>query len=398
MFALPRPVRANVTSAPLVNISIYFYETLGKDVGENLVEEMRKQYAQPNSNKNLLADIAIIDLFRTFPGRTDDPQKAEVFVVPYAHASHCASKPEAWLPACKHISAGVMDGGVFNKLGHYKGNLKRRHLFLNVMNQGNSNSLMRTQPLTLTIGPRYSLRNPTNILVPYLNDLPSFQPSAIQGRDAGWWTRPRTYSVTFIFGLGNSRMRNSPREWRGRFLEVVQASWPDTIGGLPYAIRVMPNGRSPPGRYLSHLYKDSVFCPTLPGDTPPQKRFFDVIIMGCIPVVLSWKDGSNTTSWHQPGGNLIEGSYPWIAGSSGVAPEQEIDYRSFVVEVRGGVENVRPTLERLMQNYTEIQRRQLNLMRYASYFSYGMGGDAHKYPDAFSKILESLRYYLDNYP
>ena len=64
------------------------------------------------------------------------------------------------------------------------------------------------------------------------------------------------------------------------------------------------------------------------------------------------------------------------------------------MEVKGGVENVLPTIEALMQNYTEIRMLQLNLMKYAPLFSYGMGRDSHKYPDAFSKILESLRFYL----
>ena len=87
-------------------------------------------------------------------------------------------------------------------------------------------------------------------------------------------------------------------------------------------------------------------------------------------------------------------SYPWAKGSN-IQPQNQIDYRSFVVEVTGGVENVRPTIEALMQNYPEIRQRQLNLMKYAPYFTYGMGADSHAYPDAFSKILESLTFYLD---
>jgi len=144
------------------------------------------------------------------------------------------------------------------------------------------------------------------------------------------------------------------------------------------------------------MYQDSIFCPTLPGDTPPQKRFFDVIMMGCIPVVLEFDSGQEgKKSWHQDGGHSLDNSYPWIKGSNSTHPKKEIDYRSFVVVVSGGVQNVRPTIEALMQNYTEIRRRQLTLMKYAPYFSYGMGADAHKYPDAFSKILESLRFYVD---
>jgi len=399
MFSQPRASRENITTSPMLgNISIYFYETLRKDVGDDLVDNTWKQYSHPNNSEtNAQADVAIIDLFRTFPGRTEEPSAADIFIVPYPHASHCVSKPTGvWLAACSHISHNQMKTGVFNTLNHYIGN-EKRHLFLNVINQGNSNPTIRNTPLSITIGPRYKV--PGNILVPYMNNLPSFQPSAIRNHGSDWWTRPRTYSMTYFFGISNSKMRNSPRIYRKYFMEEVQNNWPDTLGGLPYAIRVMDRGNKPPSRVFTHMYKDSIFCPTLPGDTPPQKRFFDVILMGCIPVVLAFDtehpSALNTTSWHKPGGTPIENSYPWIKGSNSTDPENEIDYRSFVVEVKGGVENVRPTIEALMQNYTEIRRRQLALMKYAPYFSYGMGTDSHKHPDAFSKILESLRFYLD---
>ena len=395
MFAQPRPLRGNITTSPLVNISIYFYETLRKDVGEELVDKMRHQYAQRNNSEtNGQADIAIIDLFSSFPGRTDDPAKADMFVVPYPAASHCISKPTGvWLQACNHISDHLIKGGVFATLTHYKGN-ENRHLFLNVLNQGNTKPIMRSTPLSITIGPRYQ---ENNIIVPYLNNLASFQPSVIRSHDKSWWTRPRTYAITYFFGISNSKMKHSPRIWRKTFMEEVQTKWPDSLGGMPYAIRVMTRGHKPPSRFFTHMYKDSIFCPTLPGDTPPQKRFFDVIMMGCIPVVLAFETaGGGKISWHQPGGAPMENSYPWAKGAKATQPENEIDYRSFVVEVHGGVENFRPTLEALMQNYTEIRRRQLNLMKYASLLSYGMASDSHKHPDAFSKILESLRYSLDN--
>lgn len=90
----------------------------------------------------------------------------------------------------------------------------------------------------------------------------------------------------------------------------------------------------------------------------------------------------------------MENSLPWAKGSGSLDPKHEVDYRSFVVEIKDDVKNVRPTIEALMQNYTEIRRLQLNLMKYAPYFSYGMGSDSHKHPDAFSQIMESMKFYL----
>jgi hypothetical protein len=89
-------------------------------------------------------------------------------------------------------------------------------------------------------------------------------------------------------------------------------------------------------------------------------------------------------------------SYPWIKGSGVVDSNNEIDYVSFVVEVTGGVTNVKPVLEALLKNSTEIRRRQINLMKVATTLSYGMGGNVHKYNDAFHKILQSLQFHLDS--
>ena len=402
MFAKPVPQRGNITTSPYIladpdnAISIYVYDTLRNDVGIELETKMRAIYSQRNcSSANAWADIALIDLFRSYPGRVDDPTKANLFIVPYASASHCISMPDLWQHSCRHIQYQQIQEGVFDKLTHYKGN-EKRHLFLNVINYGNSNQAMRNVHLSLNIGPR---GKDSQVVVPYLNPLPAFQPSIIYERDDDWWTRPRTYALTYFFGVSSSsKMRQSARVWRRYFMEEVQTNWPDNLGGMPYVIRAMTRGKKPPSRFFTYMYEDSIFCPAFPGDTPPQKRFFDVILMGCIPVVMSFSTKApgipNARSWHQPNGVAMELSYPWAKGSSSIDPLNEIDYRSFVVEVKDDVKNVRPTIEALMKNYTEIRRLQLNLKKYAPYFSYGMGSDSHKYPDAFTKILESMKLSL----
>ena len=128
---------------------------------------------------------------------------------------------------------------------------------------GNSNPFIRNRQLTLSIGPRYKEKD---LLVPYLNDMPSNQPGAILDRPAEWWTRPRIYSVCLFVGITNSRMRHSPRIIRQHFIEEVQRNWNTTLGGLPYAIRVLSAGKKPPSRYFTYLYKESIFCPILAGD------------------------------------------------------------------------------------------------------------------------------------
>ena len=72
--------------------------------------------------------------------------------------------------------------------------------------------------------------------------------------------------------------------------------------------------------------------------------------------------------------------------------QSDIDYASFEVQVKE-VGLVKDTLEKLLRSVTEIQRLQLNLMKNAPYFLYGMGDDSHMYEDAFHKILQSLENY-----
>mmetsp|Transcript_13747 Transcript_13747/g.21392 ORF Transcript_13747/g.21392 Transcript_13747/m.21392 type:complete len:124 (-) Transcript_13747:8-379(-) len=117
--------------------------------------------------------------------------------------------------------------------------------------------------------------------------------------------------------------------------------------------------------------------------------------MGCIPVVLAFETdmtSQSKTSWHSPGGFPVEFSYPFAKHSNSIGTESEIDYDSFVVQVKE-VGEMRETLEKLLRNHTEIQRLQLNLMKNAQYFLYGMGDDRHLHEDAFAKILQSLEMY-----
>jgi len=401
------------------NISIYIYETIPKDMGIDLEHKMAIQYASPEyKEQNFKADLAIIDLFRTYSGRIYDPAKADLLVVPFPHASHCLSS-DGWWNECGHVKNEILQRGVLDNLPYYKGN-EKRHLFINAQEIFHAHKLLRNVPLSLTLGPRVAPGDQGGgggyqIVVPYLNDQRSFQPSAIRSRPKEWWTRPRKYSLAYFFGSQNRNMYGtSARIYRTYFLEEVQKNWNATsgeIGGLPYVIQntgevKSKNATARGGQFFSQMYGESVFCPTLPGDSPSQKRFFDVIVMGCIPVVLAFDTSKSSasvaggfasnTSWHSPGGYPMGDVYPWAKGSNGTYPEEEIDYRLFVVEVHGGVGNVKPAIEALMENPREIRRRQLMLRKYAPYFCYGMGGDSHSYRDAFSKMMESVRFYLSS--
>ncbi len=139
------------------------------------------------------------------------------------------------------------------------------------------------------------------------------------------------------------------------------------------------------------------------GDLPAQKRFFEVILSGCIPVVMAHRRAKNRrtgeyepceTSYFSPGAPLSM-VYPWARESFGERhPDMGVDYSQLVVEfdaVDCGVDCIPKTLEKLMEDPVALREKQYSLARYARLFSYGMGDDALRHVDAMSALLVRAR-------
>ena len=272
--------RQSTTSADLLSIFVY---TLPNEVGTQMVDEMRLGYSNGTfTYENFKSDIAIIDLFGSYPKQTRDPSAADLFVVPYPHSSHClwttAQPGHTWLHKCRQVDAATIRDKVFSQLAHYRGH-EKRHIFINTMESFHTHANLLQVPFALTIGPR---QKSTHIVVPYLNDDPSYQPSVVRGRDPKWWIRPRKFSVAYYFGSINKKMKNtSHRKFRQYLLEEVRTNWTSSpyLGGLPYIIEDLSSDSHYDNDFFSEVYRNSIFCPALPGDAPTQKRFFDVIVM-----------------------------------------------------------------------------------------------------------------------
>mmetsp|Transcript_31043 Transcript_31043/g.51282 ORF Transcript_31043/g.51282 Transcript_31043/m.51282 type:complete len:157 (-) Transcript_31043:1-471(-) len=139
-----------------------------------------------------------------------------------------------------------------------------------------------------------------------------------------------------------------------------------------------------------------------------------VIMSGCLPLLMEWKmytdpindvgnRGASNRTWYVANPlkymASVEESYPQFPSVFGYDESIEIDYDSFVVTYPGK-ENYNanfsaagPTVEALMANTTELRRKQVNLMKHAPMFSFGLGHDAHIYDDAFHRILLAMGHY-----
>mmetsp|Transcript_6879 Transcript_6879/g.12003 ORF Transcript_6879/g.12003 Transcript_6879/m.12003 type:complete len:242 (-) Transcript_6879:94-819(-) len=195
-----------------------------------------------------------------------------------------------------------------------------------------------------------------------------------------------------------------------------------SIGGLPYKVISLGHGRRPLRQdNISALYQDSVFCLILPGDGCPQKRFFDVMLNGCIPLVLYFKESDEDgypTFYQWSNSCSIRRTYPYAKGTFFEDAAAGIDYTSLVVTFDGlsGFDDLKPSIEAALQDKERLIRIRQTIRNYVTLFSYGLPtssssssslsdvkdkadtgelSSSFSYaPDAFMATLVSIRHYL----
>lgn len=147
------------------------------------------------------------------------------------------------------------------------------------------------------------------------------------------------------------------------------------------------------------FHHSSMFCPVLPGDGCAQKRLFDVILSGCIPVVPRFTPSDEKgypTFFNWMKRCSIRRTYPFARGSFFDDPAAGIDYESLVVSFDGlcGIACMKPAIEVVMNNATEMKRLQDNMRRYAKLFAFGLDENMYQSVDAFSAMLVAMRHYV----
>ena len=243
------------------------------------------------------ADVTLIEKFKHYDNVVTNPDEADIFLVPYPHSSHCRipSVGAGW-NHCGGLDA-KFTRDLVKSLPYFNKRTKYRHLFLLTGDLGNNHQFLEDMPLYVTLGGVPNVyhdhalpANVTPIVIPPPITEPDYQPSVMATRN---WTAPRKYSVTMNAGLVTWE-----RVQADKILKSVHS-----VGGLPTLYNVIKDHRKfslPPGKVWEN-YRNTVFCPVLKGDLPYQKRFYDVIVSGCIPVV--WLQKSS--------GQKETGCYSW---------------------------------------------------------------------------------------
>ena len=418
---IPIELYQNKTSPVKDLLKVYVYDTLPPHLSTDLMDDVIRHA----HDSNHVTDITLIKLFQTFPGRTHDPNQADIFVVPYPHITHCFHTV-AYKLNCGNLRMEDTTS-VFQYLQYYNKTTAHKHLMLLADGEYQAHRWLLKKPLLTMYGPRWEdntyrdrSESPSgHIIIPQFNSRPDFQPSIVLHKlqQQLHQQKPKRYSLSFVAGAVNRIMgKNSARRFRKYFFEELQQR--TNISGLPFVtgdqLLSLSGGGGPTtaNELYENYYPNSILCPILPGDTTWQRRFFDVMACGCLPVVISYplKPNSkrgNRTSWFLPEPTTskhtvhrhvwsVEETYPFT---------DIIDYRSFVVECPGNhthpedMSHIIPTcIEDLITNHPDIiQQKQEALRKVVLKVLYGVGPDAHRYDDAFAQLIRSLRHYLDNY-
>eukprot|EP00754_Rhynchopus_humris_P045637 Rhum_TRINITY_DN511_c0_g1::Rhum_TRINITY_DN511_c0_g1_i1::g.1640::m.1640 len=371
-----------------------------------------------------LALLAKLSLLST----VDNPEEADFFIVPALNYL-IFNSGWGWLTGLNESKQLRL----FDYLRHYNRRTAARHVFI-AADEPSSHLAIRSQPLVIHMGPRIPQPyvpadvgeagclpgRPHHIVVP--------DPQMTQLTQPGSYSHNREREV-FVFYFGSMPDHIPVR--RRALEEVAQYQAFDTVeqeeqfvskrGGVPLSaaerrkrqynvslniIHPVKDKRKWVHRHIAlqkgkgmlqpremhRLFNSSKFCLVLSGDIPHQTRFFEAILHGCLPVVVSysggrswWRDAEHPertshfsrTASNYPGDVLD--SYPFT---------EYIPYRDFVVvvpETTFVAEGLMPTLTQMPPE--EYKRRVREMLRHRSKLTYDFTSTAE---DAFSLVLRSL--------
>ena len=360
---------------------------------------------------NYNADAAHLRWFENYPYLTSNATAADLFVVPFPQRSYALTRFN-FRRQKGDLTREDIQKHVHKKLS-YLNQYPTRHLYLHGGGLGELtslpfyNSLNMSDKVTLSYGPAIPCfkrfdRPCGHVVVPMLDVRNDYQPPVIKEKltEGNFVLRDRTFAVGARIGV-------SPvMKLRHAISSNVSHYVPKRIGGLPtlatfISARGKTTKRHAGGLTITELYRSSTFCLILPGDATWQKRFFDVMLNGCIPLVPSFfpsneRDTKYVTFYRWRGHPSTRTTYPWSKGIFFGDDDAGIDYMDLVLPFDGynPYPSLAETVERTLQNVTEVHRLRRNIMKFVQLFTHGLDDNMYRYADAFTATLVALRHYV----
>lgn len=332
--------------------------------------------------------IVLMKFLAAPPGvLTRDPAEADLFVVPYLAKTDCAESGNGGRDPCwGRCKCATAVKHLFQDLPHYSWATRGRHLFLATGDIKDLPVEIQAQPLVISLGASFC---GGHIVVPSPNLDPTLQPGGTAELKEAVGRAPRRHNFIYWFG-------SIDKEWRKEVMKQVE-EYGKQSGARPVAVHdirsdyasrdVWQTDASKPQIIIEEMLR-SVFCPVVQGDVPHQKRLFDSVLTGCIPVVIAFPSHkTGEVSWWFPGGPPVSRMVPFPT---------EIDYYSFVVEVpQEEVAEGRFVEYLLRLSDADIRSRQEAMRRYRQFFRFDFTGSE---ADGFSLLMKEIGHFLGSLP
>lgn len=325
------------------------------------------------------AEVIILRKLLASPGLVHDPREADLFVVPYLIATDCRLRGH-------HVRCltPTLLQELLRQLDHYNVHTRHRHLFLATADIHSLPLSIQAHPLLVSYGASRS--HPGHIVVPPSVTEAEVQPASFkdvgeEGKDILFWLAQTPNNVIRYMVQRQliSFDEQFPEEERSRLFHV------------PGVIRVHIMGRTgdsapdppSPADMLAEMRR-AVFCPAPPAENAAAgtKRFFDVVLAGCLPVVIAYETvwGSGISWWRRDGAP-VEWSLPFAS---------KIDWRRLAIEVPVQVlEQDGEFVASILGLPTEERdaKRQY-LLQVRNQLLYDLDGGTR---DAFSMLMDEIR-------
>ncbi len=129
----------------------------------------------------------------------------------------------------------------------------------------------------------------------------------------------------------------------------------------------------PKGYHFPHAFRHATFCPCPGGDTPNSKRYFDAVLAGCIPLILS-RDFVWPYSADIPGSRVLvqEDEFSIRLNTSDFSPRGRWKEDDILPQKCVPSDPNRQTIQSFIESLSteDIARLQRNIRRVAETFSY----------------------------
>jgi hypothetical protein len=335
------------------------------------------------------AEVPLLAKFLQMP-QTDDPEQADLFVVPYFHSTDQAVLGEPFHVCTTSEAMDIRLHQLFKLLPHFVGAKSSKHMFL--ASRDKSNIALKLLDMVQSSG----------AIVLHYGPSAAKNEIVVAPSDSGfsWPVLPLKMPADLLFFMAGDI--NPARHSMFEQLEKLKSMTP---AGLTARVMKISDHRLMPVTTAQSfgMMEGSLLCPIAMGDLPYQHRFYDSLVAGCLPLVLtsrrmesgvpcdlwSWAPDQRYVHWasYKPGTQFCRNATNPCSASyeKSYAFSRSIPYSQIAVQLDANYTELFSDILNL--DYMELLKRRTLLDKYRKYLVYDWSGQSF---DAFSATLYDI--------